>query len=275
MYNAIELIQKRVSVRTYSPQPVEQEKQGEIDRFLSEYTGNPFGAQVRISLLEREGPERLGTYGFIRGAKLYLAACVKNGGRDLEGLGFEFEKAVLFVTSLGLGTCWVGGLFTRGAFAALMNPQDELLPIISPLGYAAEKKSLREKVIAAGAGARQRKPLSELFFDGDWTKPYEAQGDELTCLNMVRLAPSASNKQPWRAIRNDSGLHFYMKADKAYAGNRMLGYCIQRIDMGIAASHLLLAAEQLGLKGGIVFDDPGLLGEAEVKNGLSYSFSWR
>jgi hypothetical protein len=38
---------------------------------------------------------------------------------------------------------------------------------------------------------------------------------------------------------------------------------------------ITLAAEQLEFKGGIVFDDPGLLGEAQVKAGLSYSFSWR
>jgi hypothetical protein len=42
-------------------------------------------------------------------------------------------------------------LFTRGAFAELMKPQDELLPVISPLGYAAEKKSVVEKIVAAGA----------------------------------------------------------------------------------------------------------------------------
>jgi hypothetical protein len=91
---------------------------------------------------------------------------------------------------------------------------------------------------------------------------------------MVRIAPSASNKQPWRAIRSGGALHFYMKKDKAYAGN-MLGYCIQRIDMGIAASHFSLAAEELGLKGGVVFEDPRLINEEQIKAGLSYSFSWR
>ncbi len=274
MRNAIELIQKRVSTRTYSAQPIEKEKLDAISRFISELAGNPFGAKVRVSLFGSEVSGRLGTYGFIRGANMYLAACVKKGENDLEGLGYEFEEAVLYATSLGLGTCWVGGLFTRGAFAELMKPQDELLPVISPLGYAAEKKSVIEKIVAAGAGARKRKPSQELFFDGDWTKPLEPQGDIITCLDMVRRAPSASNRQPWRALRTESGLHFYMKKDNAYAGNK-LGYCIQRIDMGIAACHLSLAAQQLGLKGAIVMDDPKLTGEAQSGAGLSYSFSWR
>lgn len=273
MDNAIELIKKRISVRTYSSPP-EKEKLDALARFIEDGKGNPFGAEVRISLLESEFTPHLGTYGFIRGAKAFLAGCVKKGGHDLEGFGFEFERTILFATSLGLGTCWVGGLFTRSAFSDALKPQDEYLPAISPVGYAAPKRSVIERAVAAGARGRTRKDFSELFFDGQWGKPLGAQATLMTCLEMVRLAPSASNKQPWRAVRTGRGVHFYMKPDKAYAGNTLLGYSIQRIDMGIAASHFYLAAKGSGLRGDITFDDPHLLSEAELKTGLSYSFSW-
>jgi nitroreductase len=273
--NAIELIEKRVSVRTYSSRTVEKDKLVALDNYLKDNAGNPFGAVVRFAVLESEYTPHLGTYGFIRGAKAFLSGCVKKGGRDIEGFGFEFERAVLYATSLGLGTCWIGGLFTRDAFAAALKPEDEHLPAISPVGYAAERKSLIERAVAAGAGARKRKDASELFFEGDWSKPLEASRTLMACLEMVRLAPSASNKQPWRAIRTDSGLHFYMKADKKYAGNTMFGYCMQRIDMGIAACHFYLSAKETGLEGEIVFDDPCLLSGEQIKDGLSYSFSWR
>lgn len=274
MDNAIELIKKRISVRTYASAP-EKQKIDTITQFIEDNAGNPFGASVRLLLLESEFTPHLGTYGFIRGAKVFLAGCVKKGGHDLEGFGFEFERAVLYTASLGLGTCWIGGLFTRGAFADALKPQDEHLPAISPVGYAAPKKSLVERAVAAGAKARTRKDFSELFFDGKLGNPIEAQGALATCLEMVRLAPSASNKQPWRAIRSDSGLHFYLKSDKAYAGNTLLGYSIQRIDMGIAACHFCYAAQQTGIKGRIVFDDPHLLSDAEITSGFLYVFSWR
>ncbi len=274
MDNAIEVIKKRVSVRTYSADPVEKEKLDAILQYAKDNAGNPFGASVRFAVLESEFTPNLGTYGFMKGAKVYLAGCVKKGGREIEGFGFEFERAVLYATSLGIGTCWIGGLFTRGAFAAALKPEDEYLPAISPVGYAADKKSLIERAVAAGAGARKRKDASQLFFEGDW-KPLDASGALKTCLEMVRIGPSASNKQPWRAIRTDSGLHFYMKADKKYAGNTMFGYCIQRIDMGIAACHLYLAAKETGFEGEITFDDPKLLSEQQIKEGYSYSFSWR
>lgn len=273
MHNAIELIKKRISVRTYSSPP-EREKLDALKKFIENNKGNPFGADVRLALLESEFIPHLGTYGFIRGAKVFMAGCVKKDERSLEGFGFEFERAILFATSLGLGTCWVGGLFTRGAFSDALKPQDEYLPAISPVGYAAPRRSLVERVIAAGAQGRTRKDFSELFFDGQWGKPIEAQGLSKTCLEMVRLAPSASNKQPWRAIHTESGIHFYMKTDKAYAGNKLFGYSIQRIDMGIAASHFYLAAKESGLEGDIAISDPHLLNETELKSGLSYSFSW-
>ncbi len=274
MDNVIELIKKRVSVRTYSASP-EKDKLDALTRFIESNKDNPFGAKVRISLLESEFTPHLGTYGFIRGAKAFMAGCVKKDEYSLEGFGFEFERAILFATSLDLGTCWVGGLFTRGAFSDALKPQDEYLPAISPVGYAAPKRSLVERAVAAGAHGRVRKDFSELFFGERLGRPIEAQGALQTCLEMVRLAPSASNKQPWRAVLTESGIHFYTKQDKAYAGNTLFGYSIQRIDMGIAASHFYLAARELGLKGDIVLSDPHLLSEAEIKSGLSYSFSWR
>lgn len=56
-------------------------------------------------------------------------------------------------------------------------------------------------------------------------------------LEMVRMAPSASNKQPWRVlIDNDNNAHFFIEITPNYAGNK-LGYDIQLLDIRIAISH--------------------------------------
>ena len=61
---------------------------------------------------------------------------------------------------------------------------------------------------------------------------------------MVRLAPSASNKQPWRIIRENNIFHFFIKR------SRIPGYLnIQYIDIGISLCHFELAASELDLKG--------------------------
>jgi len=270
-FDAIESIKKRTSVRTYSKRPVEERKLESIKAFVEENAGNPFGAAVRLNILHTRENPRIGAYGLIRGAKVYLAGCVEKSEKDVEGFGYEFERAILYATSLGLGTCWIGGLFTRGAFSAALKPDGGFIPAVSPVGYAAEKTSLPERIFAAGVGARARKPFAELFFDGEFGNPIKADEKTAVCLEMVRIGPSASNKQPWRAVRNEKGIHFYLKEDKKYAGNTMFGFCMQRLDMGIAACHFELSARRTGLSGGIVFEDPGL----PLDSGLNYSFTWR
>ena len=272
--SATSLIKQRTSVRTYDRRPIEEEKLEALSQFLQTHTDNPFGARVRFAFLEGSH-QKLGTYGFIKGANTYFGGCVKKGGRDIEGFGYVFEKAVLFATAMGLGTCWLGGTFKRNSFSALLKPDDEFLPAVSPIGYPAAQKTLTEKMVAASAGARKRKRFGELFFKESVQTPLYMEENALCeCLEMVRIGPSASNKQPWRVIVKDGTCHFYLALDKHYAGNTLYGFCMQRIDMGIAACHFELAAYEHGLPGNIVFDDPQLPPDYKEDN-WHYSFSWR
>jgi len=276
MENIIDVIQKRVSVRTYSKQPIGESQRTALETYLETAAENPFGTHVRLALVDSaDAPERLGTYGFIRGAKTFVAGCVKKGVHDMEGFGFAFEQAVLFATQLGLGTCWLGGTLRRGAFEKALNVTDELLPAVSPVGVSAVRRSLTERIVAAGAGARKRLDFDALFFDDKYGAPMATKDERFrTCLEMVRIGPSASNKQPWRVIRAGGAYHFYMAKSPGYAGNAMLGFEIQRIDMGIAACHFMLTAAQLELDGNIFYNDPKLLTASQEKDGIAYSFSW-
>ena len=267
----VEAIKSRTSVRTYSDKQVEEEVLGKVEEILKD-TQNPFGAKVRFGLLEA-GKEkaRLGTYGFIKGQKYYISGCLEKGEKDLEGYGYAFEKLILKLTDLGLGTCWLGGTFNRGGFKRSVSlSETEILPAVTPIGYPSERRSLVERTVAIGAGARTRKSFEALFFDGDFTLPLKTDDYKLkTCLEMVRIGPSASNKQPWRAVKQNRAVHFYLAETKGYSGNTAFGFTMQKIDMGIAACHFDLTANELGMSGSIAIDDPGIISEFE------YSFSWK
>lgn len=266
----IETMKKRISVRTYTGEAIPKDVMQKVRKIIED-TNNPFGAEVRFNLLESDNTEgKLGTYGFIRGPKVFIAGCLKKGDKDLEGYGYAFEKVILDLTELGLGTCWLGGTFKRGTFAksAQLN-EDEYLPAATPIGYAKEKKSLTERIVAASAGARKRIDFSELFFDGDFSTPLKLDDSDLkTCLEMVRIAPSASNKQPWRVLKQGENLHFYLAETKNYTGNKAFGFCMQKIDLGIAACHFELAAKELGLNGAIKINDP------KIETKFEYLFTW-
>lgn len=216
--------------------------------------------------------KRLGTYGVIKGAKYFILGVVEEKQRAMEDLGYTLEKIIIKATSLGLGTCWLAGTFKRSAFAEKMEmTENELLPAITPLGYAAEKRSTLDRMMRRSAASKKRKPWSELFFKDASKTPLEEKeaGNFKQVLEAVRIGPSASNRQPWRIIRESEGSHhLYLEENKIY--NRMLGKIrIQNIDMGIAMSHFELAARELKLSGSwkVDLEDP-------FHSDMQYIASW-
>ncbi|MBM3131715.1 MAG: nitroreductase [Chloroflexi bacterium] len=254
----IESIRKRVSVRTYADSPVEESKLSKIRELLRSNTEGPFGNTVRFELIDLTEMEKaeiktLGTYGFISGAKLYIACAVKDSERATEDIGYTFERVILTATAMDLGTCWLGGTFRRASFAKKMNVSEgEIVPAVSPLGCAHEKRSIKERALRRFAKSDKRKPWGELFFEGDLAHPLteERAGPYATPLECVRLGPSASNMQPWRIVK-ESGkdvFHFYLQRKRGYE-RFVKAVDLQSIDMGIAMCHFELTAIELGLAG--------------------------
>lgn len=247
-----EIIRTRISVRTYSGKSLPRETREKISSYMGTLS-NPFGVKVTFRLLESKkamNAEKLGTYGFIKGAEDYIGATVREEEFSLEALGYEFEKLVLYITSMGLGTCWLGGSFHRGEFAKAMSVRsDEIFPVISPVGFAADKRSLTDSIVRFLAKGDLRKSWDELFFNKNFSTPLSGSeaGVYEKLFEMVRIAPSASNKQPWRVVKDGNKFHFYEYKTPRYTN--AFGYDIQRIDIGIAACHFHLMAIEKNLEG--------------------------
>ena len=272
-WSAITTIKNRHSVRTFSTQPVATEQQTQLEEFVKTLD-NPFHQPVHFHYLNRTdtlGAQKLGTYGIIKGSKHFMGATIEQDGLNLEALGFEFECAILYLTHLGLGSCWMGGTFDRQGFAGAMAiKQGELFPIISPYGYPADKPHLTEKAMRLLVRADSRKDPTSLFFYEDFNTPLtkEKAGPWSVPLEMVRLAPSASNKQPWRVLLRGGFLHFYEAQSPGYSS--AFSFDIQRIDLGIAAAHFFLAAQELNLPGRFDQRRPPL----DLPENYFYRFSW-
>jgi len=258
MGSIIDAINKRVSVRSYADRPIENDKKQEILNLLQSTSGCPLGNKVRFMLIDfsemdKDEVRNLGTYGFISGAKLYIVSAIKDDVSAFVDLGYCFEKVILKATNLDLGTCWMGGTFKRANFAERINiSEDEIVPAISPVGYARDRRSIREKTLRRFANSNQRKPWEELFFDGDLNTPLlkDSAGLYAVPLECVRIGPSASNNQPWRVIaqKQQGAFHFCLKRTRGYDKfNRKID--LQLIDVGIAMCHFELSAREKGLSG--------------------------
>lgn len=249
----VEIIKNRISVRSYDSRNLDEEIKAKLMKYLDNLKG-PFEAKTRYRIIENESAKdkdiKLGTYGMIRGATSYVASAVSKGDMYLEQLGYELEDFILYATSLGLGTCWMGGTFKKGEFAKAMDiKEQEILPIVTPIGYPSKNKKVIDYLIRAAAGSKSRKPWEELFFKDSFNNilTQTEAGEYKDALEMIRMAPSASNKQPWRIIKENNRFHFYLAPTKGYS--ERLSYNIQKVDMGIAMCHFEFTLKEAGILG--------------------------
>ena len=266
----IELVGRRYSCRSYRPQAIETSLQSALMDYLSSDCVGPLGSRGRFKLVAAAAGDTaslkgLGTYGFIKDAPGFIVGAVPTGPHAMEDYGYLLERVILHATELGLGTCWLGGTFSKSNFAKKIElKKDEVLPAVTPVGYPLDGSRERDK-IRKQAGSNFRHPAALLFFDGGFGNPIspEAAGPYWDVLEAVRWAPSASNKQPWRLVRTQSGWHFYLERTKGYGKGsimfRLLGLGdLQRVDIGIAMCHFELVAKEKGLAGSWVLEDPSI-----------------
>jgi nitroreductase len=252
----IETIKKRVSCRSFDGRSLDDNMKEKLRTFFRENTRGPFGNALRFELIDLTEAERaelksLGTYGVIKGAALFIAGAVVKGARAMEDFGYGMERNILFAATLSLGTCWLGGTLNRAGFVRKIRlSSEEFMPAISPVGYAAEKRSLTDRAFRFMAKSDKRKPWEELFFDEKPGNPLvkDKTGAFEQALESVRIGPSASNRQPWRIIREGASWHFSLARTPGY--DKMLGEIrLQEVDMGIALCHFELAAQELKIRG--------------------------
>jgi len=266
----IETIEKRKSIRNYTGEPLRKEHITLINDYIAGLKA-PFNApSIRIQLIhtkQESGKVKLGTYGFIGGASDFLTLIYeKENPFPLmeEAAAYTFEQVILFCTGLDLGTCWLGGAFSRKDFSEPVELKpNEILRIVSPVGYINPKIRLSETLLGQRKNHLSRKPFESLFFHGDFNKPLlrESAGIYEKPLEMVRIAPSANNQQSWRIILDGGNLHFYQHLS-------MIGFTA--LDLGIALCHFEQTCKELNIVGKFKEMDD----EAPKKKGEKYVISW-
>ena len=253
--SVLETISQRRSVRTFSGEAL---KAGDKEKLLAfaRAAENPYGQQIVWALLDTKATG-LSTP-VIVGEDTYIAGKMRRAPHAEEAFGYSFERTVLFAEAMGVGTTWIAGTMDRAAFEKAVGlASDEVMPCVSPLGYPAKKMSLREGLMRKGVKADSRLPFDTLFFENGFDQPLtpEAAGKLQSALEAVRLAPSAVNKQPWRAVVCGDTVHFYEKRSKLRESG---AWDIQKVDMGIALCHFALVCEECGIPAAFCLSDPGL-----------------
>jgi hypothetical protein len=280
---ATAVIQQRYSCRTYLDKPIDTATREQLQNYIDTLPPGPFGSKPRFKLVaateaERQSLRGLGTYGFIQGATGFIIGAIAPASHNLEDFGYQMERIILYATDLGLGTCWLGGTFTKSAFARqIALKKKETIPAVTATGQIADPEQARRGLVSRVAGADRRKPWETLFFNQSFGVPITqaSAGRYAAPLSMVRVAPSASNKQPWRVVKDGDTCHFYLQRTPGYRRGFfqvLLNLCdLQRVDMGIALCHFELTARELGLPGAWKIQEPGI---EKLDKLTEYTASW-
>ncbi|TVP85555.1 MAG: hypothetical protein EA375_04295 [Acholeplasmataceae bacterium] len=241
----VEHIEKRISVRHYRRMKIEDTVLSRIQEIMQQVHQNkgPFGHGIKLSYhhspyIEEQTRIKIGTYGFVKNAPAYIAGITHDRFENLVDFGYLMESLILELTGLGLGTVWLAGTFNRKAFDVLLR-KGEIVPAITAVGYPAGKQTAREKMTRRLSRADRRLPFETLFHLNDFNRPLAPDTPELMpiyqSLELVRIGPSASNKQPWRALVQYPDVHLYLKRNPKYG--KVLSFDLQALDIGIAIYH--------------------------------------
>ncbi|MDR1931017.1 MAG: hypothetical protein LBQ44_10375, partial [Treponema sp.] len=152
-----------------------------------------------------------------------LGVYAQNGYPSQLNAAFMLQEMGLYLSRLGLGSCWLGMAKPKGPLAEYRGLAFSKLIVF---GYPGEA------LYRDDPGQFNRKTLREIT---------DIQGrDEL--LEAVRLAPSAMNRQGWYLTSEGNKIRLYM------AGNhfivRKLMDPLTTADAGIALCHLWLSASR-------------------------------
>lgn len=262
-----DLIRSRRSVRTFSANPSAEDAEQILT--YAQSLENPYGLSISWYILDARKDSL--KCQVITGTDIYIAGKMKRAPHGEEAFGYAFEKIVLYALSKGIGTTMIGGTMDRKAFEQAIDlSADEVMPCISPLGYFNDKMAIKETLMRKAVKADSRLPAKDLFFDGSFERPLllEEHGDLGDTLEMVRWAPSAVNKQPWRLVFEGDLVHFYEKRIKGYVD--ATDWDMQKIDMGIALSHFAIGAAETGKAVELILNDPGIPVPADTYYIASY-----
>lgn len=220
----IEAIVARKSVRSYTKDALHSSVTDKVEEYIR--TVKPLVEEIDCKIEIMKRPEYVKRYTslFIPNAPDYLVISSAKGEGCFENVGFMGEQIVLYLTSLGLGTCWLGstkpkkntetgGKYNHVITIAFGRADGGL----RMTGEMPKRKHLHEFVIS---------PIND--------------PKVLPLIDAARFAPSSMNLQPVRFMPRGNEIHIFRKL---WLFSIPMIEKMQRIDSGIAMANMYIAGE--------------------------------
>ena len=207
----------RKSCRSYDMTPLSSETLDEIAAFFAAQSPLLPGMRAKLVFTTPDHIECIQPWKAPHYAVLYT----DDHALNYENIGYLGQMLDLYLQSRGFGCCWLG-LGRLDDHPGTLPHEVDGLQFAIMMAFGRPKDSPHREL-----SDFKRKPLDEV------ADRYDEQ------LEVVRLAPSAVNSQPWYFTHADGLLHLYrIRLD--LIRQRMYGK-YNRFDTGIALTHLAVA----------------------------------
>ena len=194
--NLYEAIFVRKSVRSYQMETLPPQT---LDKIWEHYQETPgcFPESPQIWRFSTTGKVRKKMLSlFSVKAPYYLAFYSEESERYLMNAGYLMEQMVLYMCSIGLGTCFIGSSKVRKG-----ENEKNGKRLVGLIAFGKSKGAYTRKQSEA-----KRLPLEELCVFKEVPRQWMNQ-----ILEAARLAPSSLNSQPWRFVVYDNRIHIFFQ----------------------------------------------------------------
>jgi hypothetical protein len=216
-------MKKRRSVRSYSDEPISQETVDKIADYLSELSAPDESIDWNFDTLPYMDMVKLGVREPGVKAPYYLVLRSEKKPFCLQNCGYLGSMAMLYMTELGLKSCWMANFEISKDFP-------DSLPYIIAIAFGYSDEPFRT------VDAEPNRNPVEKSATGAVSKYRDI-------LDLARYAPSAGNRQPLSYQVLDGRIHIFRK--HVFMKFPPVSY-LQCIDAGIGIAYITAAAKELG-----------------------------
>ncbi len=215
-----EAIISRRAVRRYTGEPIAESIIDNILEFITQVKPLHDDIRTTIEIIDSEDFEAAFSSFIGPRASHYLVIRSAKKEGYLENAGYIGQQIVLYMTELGIGSCWCG------SYKQKYEDEAGQLPYVVCVCFGRSDNSPPRR----SAEEAKRKHLHELVFG-------KISTNLLDLLEAGRLAPSALNAQPVRYRTQGSNIYIYRKIALLPFLDSTRG-----IDVGIAMANMYVAS---------------------------------
>lgn len=221
---------RRKSVRKYNINPLSQEIIQDIKNQIQDLEPLYEDIKTEFMLLSHEEVNQR----MMKKAPHYIAAFSEDKEGFQTNVGYLLQQMDLYLSQAGIGACWQG----IPSVSKTVREKSELKFVILMAFGVADEQLHRSDV-----SEFRRKSFQEISSNQEARKIVEA----------ARMAPSATNSQPWYFTGDKKMIHAYMVQPGLL--KRLIAGKYPPIDLGIALYHLRVAASHFGYKTSFIEDE--------------------